>query len=91
MNLKTGVSRKQSMPDFPKNELSLIRSRTCGYHGVRNVSFSENLACFVFLKHSLFETLLLMIIYRPKKPETSYLRLQILEKIHMKGALLLYF
>ena len=72
MNLKTGVSRKQSMPDFPKNEHSLIRTRTCGYHGVRNVSFSENLACFVFLKHSLFETLLLMIIYRPKKPETSY-------------------
>ena len=29
----------------------LIRTRTCAYLGVRNVSFSENLPCFVFLKH----------------------------------------
>ena len=38
---------------FPKNEIShpLIRTRTCVYQGVRNVCFSENLACFVFLNH----------------------------------------
>ena len=28
-----------------------ISKRTCKYQGVRNNSFSENLACFVFLKH----------------------------------------
>ena len=29
----------------------LIRTRTCAYQGIRNVRFSENLTCFVFLKH----------------------------------------
>ena len=29
----------------------LIRTRTCAYQGVRNVCFSKNLACFVFMKH----------------------------------------
>ena len=29
----------------------ILRIRTCVYHGVRNNSFSENLTCFVFLKH----------------------------------------
>ena len=28
-----------------------ISERTCVYQGARNVRFSENLACFVFLKH----------------------------------------
>ena len=38
---------------FRKRNISypLIRTRTCAYQGVRNVRFSENLACFVFLKH----------------------------------------
>ena len=38
---------------FRKTNISypLIRTRTCVYQGVRNVRFSENLACFVFLKH----------------------------------------
>ena len=27
----------------------LIRARTCEYQGVRNICFSESLACFVFL------------------------------------------
>ena len=27
----------------------LIRTHTCAYQGVRNVRFSENLVCFVFL------------------------------------------
>ena len=36
---------------FRKTNISypLIRTRTCAYQGVRNVSFLENLACFVFL------------------------------------------
>ena len=36
---------------FRKTNISypLIRTRTCAYQGVRNVRFSENLACFVFL------------------------------------------
>ena len=38
---------------FRKTNISypLIRTRTCAYQGVRNVRFSKNLACFVFLKH----------------------------------------
>ena len=27
----------------------------CAYQGVRNVRFSENLACFVFLKHPFWD------------------------------------
>ena len=53
-NLKTGVSRKQGTPNFPKNEHFLpadTRTRTFAYQALRNVRFSENLACFVFLKH----------------------------------------
>ena len=50
-NLKTGVSRKQSTPDFPKNEHILPPDTPmCAYQGLRYVRFSENLACFVFLK-----------------------------------------
>ena len=51
-NLKTGVLRKQRAPNFRKTSISysLIRTRTCAYQGVRDVRFSENLACFVFLK-----------------------------------------
>ena len=38
---------------FRKTNISypLIHTRTCAYQGVRKVRFSENLACFVFLKH----------------------------------------
>ena len=39
-NLKSGVTRKQSTPKSPKKEHFL---------GVRNVRFSENMWCFVFL------------------------------------------
>ena len=31
--------------------LSMYDLLVCAYQGVRNVPFSENLACFVFLKH----------------------------------------
>ena len=37
---------------FQENKVSQIfRNFTCAYQGVRNVRFSENLTCFVFLKH----------------------------------------
>ena len=43
---------------FRKTNISypLIRTRTCAYQGVRNVRFSENLACFVFLKHPFLDS-----------------------------------
>ena len=47
-NLKTNVSRKQSTPNFPKKEHFLPPDT---HTHVRNSRFSENLACFVFLKH----------------------------------------
>ena len=34
---------------------------TCVYQGVRNVRFSENLACFVFLKHPFWNSLFCLI------------------------------
>ena len=47
-NLKTGVSRKQSTPIFPKNEhFFRLVSFIC--------SFSGNMACFVFLKNPLWD------------------------------------
>ena len=38
---------------FRKTNISypLVRTRLCAYQGVRNVSFTENLACVAFLKH----------------------------------------
>ena len=53
MNLKTGVSRKQSTPDFPENKKFL---HACTYQGVRKFCFSENLACFVFLKYPFWDS-----------------------------------
>ena len=43
---------------FWKTNISypLKRTRTCGYQGVRNVHFSENLTCFVFLKHPFWDS-----------------------------------
>ena len=35
---------------------SLIRTLRCAYQGVRNVCFSENLMCFVFLKHPFWDS-----------------------------------
>ena len=34
----------------------LIRTRTCAHQGVRNVSFSENLTCFLLLKHLFWDS-----------------------------------
>ena len=33
------------------NKAWKTKTSTCAYQGVRNIRFSENLACFVFLKH----------------------------------------
>ena len=43
---------------FRKTNISclLIRTRTCVYQEVRNVRFSENLACLVFLKHPFWDS-----------------------------------
>ena len=43
---------------FQKTNLSypLIRTHACAYQGVRNIRFSENLACFVFLKHPFWDS-----------------------------------
>ena len=62
-NLKTEVTRKQSMPNLPKSVyfLPLISTGTCAYQGVRNVPFSENLGCFVFLKHPFRDLLFCFI------------------------------
>ena len=39
----------------------LIRTRTSAYQGVRNVCFSENLACFVFLLPPFLDSLFCLI------------------------------
>ena len=53
---------------FPKTIISypLIRTLTCAYQGVRNNRFSENLACFVFLKR-LFWWLVLFFMIRMQR------------------------
>ena len=47
------------MPNFQKNErfYPLIRTRTCAYQGVKNLRFSENLACLVFLLPPFWDSL----------------------------------
>ena len=49
---------------FRKTNLSypLIRTRTCGYQGVRNVRFWENLARFLFLKQPFWDSPFCLII-----------------------------
>ena len=49
MNLKTGVSRKQSTPKFPKNE----------HQRVRNVSFFGKIGMLCFLETSVLRFALL--------------------------------
>ena len=47
--------RKTNIP-YPQ-----ISTRTCAYQGVRNVRFSDNLACFVFLNHLFWDSLFCLI------------------------------
>ena len=55
---------------FRKTNISypLIRTRRCAYQGVRNVRFSGNLACFVFLKHSFWDSPFYLITDELWKP-----------------------
>ena len=49
---------------FWKTNISypLIRTRTCAYKEVRNVRFSESLACFFFLKYPFWDSPFCLII-----------------------------
>ena len=47
-----GCFKKTKHAQFPEKRIF----RTCAYQGGRNVRFSENLACFVFLKHSFWDS-----------------------------------
>ena len=51
--LKRVFQENKACQIFRKTNISypLIFTRTCEYQGIRNVCISENLACFVFLKH----------------------------------------
>ena len=51
---KQVFQENKSRQIFRKTNISypLVRKGTCAYQGLRNVCFSENLACFLFLKHS---------------------------------------
>ena len=55
--LKRVFQENKARQIFRKTNISypLIRTRTCAYQEVRNVRFSENLACFVFLKHPFWD------------------------------------
>ena len=54
---KRVFQENQARQIFRKTNISypLIRTRTCAYQGVRNVCFSKNLACLVFLKHPFWD------------------------------------
>ena len=56
--LKRVFQENKARQIFRKMNISytLIRSRTCAYHGVRNFWFSENLVCLVFLKHLFWDS-----------------------------------
>ena len=56
---QNGCFKETKHPIFSeKTNISypLIRKRTCEYQGVSNVCFSENLACFVFLKYPFWKS-----------------------------------
>ena len=48
---------------FRKTNISYPLIRTCAYQGVRNVRFSENLTCFVFLKHPFWDLPFCLIVH----------------------------
>ena len=55
---KLVFQESKARQNFRKTNISypLIRTRTCAYQGVRNVCFSEILACFAFLKHPFLDS-----------------------------------
>ena len=46
------------------NRLCASNTRACVYQGVRNVHFSENLTCFVFLKHLFWDSPFCLFYYQ---------------------------
>ena len=62
---QNGCFKKTKPAKFPKNKHfsppPLTRTRTCSYEVVRNVCFSENLTCFVFLKYQFWDLLFCLI------------------------------
>ena len=67
---------------FRKANISypLIRIRTCAYQGVKNVRFSEILACFIFLKHPFPDSPFCLII------DDIYLKKAIFNASKIRGA-----
>ena len=57
--------REQFTGDKEKGRLSkrVLISTPCAYQGVKNVHFSENLACFLFLKHPFWDLPFCLINY----------------------------
>ena len=55
---KRVLQENKARQTFRKTNISypLICTRRCAYHGVRNVCFSKNLACFVFLEHPFWNS-----------------------------------
>ena len=45
------LAPKSTQPSFGTEIYKVHNTSACAYQGIRNVCFSENLACFVFLKH----------------------------------------
>ena len=56
---QNGCFKKKHAKFCKKTNIScpLIRRYICAYQGVRNVRFSENLTCFIFLKHPFWNLL----------------------------------
>ena len=67
---------------FRKANISypLIRIRTCAYQGVKNVLFSEILACFIFLKHPFPDSPFCLIM------DDIYLKKAIFNASKIRGA-----
>ena len=55
--LKRVFQENKARQIFRRTNISnpLIHTHTCAYQGVRNVRFSKNLMCFVFLQHPFWD------------------------------------
>ena len=56
LSSKRVFQKNKARQIFWKTNIFYPRLDTCTYQGVRNVRFSENLTCFVFLKHSFWDS-----------------------------------
>ena len=56
---QNGCFKKTKHAKFYKKRIFL--TRTCAYQGARNIRFSENLACFIFLKHPFWDSAFCLI------------------------------